>query len=63
MGGGFALLSAPQFDVQVSSVNYGEVPDHAAQRLAGACRIVASYGKRDRMTQGAYKDSTPHWNP
>ena len=52
MGGGFALLSAPQFDFQVSSVNYGEVPDNAAQRLAGACPIVASYGKRDRMMQG-----------
>jgi carboxymethylenebutenolidase len=52
MGGGFALLSAPQFDFQVASVNYGEVPDDAAQRLAGACPIVASYGKRDRMMQG-----------
>jgi carboxymethylenebutenolidase len=52
MGGGFALLSAPQFDFQVSSVNYGEVPDDADQRLAGACPIVASYGKRDRMMQG-----------
>jgi carboxymethylenebutenolidase len=52
MGGGFALLSAPQLDFQVSSVNYGEVPDDAAQRLAGACPIVASYGKRDRMMQG-----------
>jgi carboxymethylenebutenolidase len=52
MGGGFALLSAPQFDFQVSSVNYGEVPDDAAQRLAGACPIVASYGKRDRTMPG-----------
>jgi len=52
MGGGFALLAAPQFDFQVSSVNYGEVPDGAAQRLAGACPVVASYGKRDRMMQG-----------
>lgn len=52
MGGGFALLSAPQFDFQVSAVNYGEVPDDAAQRLAGACPIVASYGKRDRTLRG-----------
>jgi carboxymethylenebutenolidase len=52
MGGGFALLSAPRFDFEVSSVNYGEVPDDAVQRLAGACPIVASYGKRDRMMQG-----------
>ena len=52
MGGGFALLSAPRFDFQVSSVNYGDVPDDASQRLAGACPIVASYGARDRMMQG-----------
>ncbi len=52
MGGGFALLSAPRFAFQVSSVNYGEVPQDAAQRLAGACPIVASYGKRDRTLPG-----------
>jgi carboxymethylenebutenolidase len=52
MGGGFALLSAAQFDFQVSSVNYGEVPEDAAQRLAGACPIVASYGARDRTLPG-----------
>jgi carboxymethylenebutenolidase len=52
MGGGFALLSAPRFDFQAASVNYGEVPDDAARRLAGACPIVASYGKRDRTLPG-----------
>ena len=52
MGGGFALLSAPQFGFQVSAVNYGDVPDDAAQRLAGACPIVASYGKRDPTLKG-----------
>ncbi len=52
MGGGFALLCAPRFDFQVSSVNYGEVPEDAAERLAGACPIVASYGKRDRTLPG-----------
>ena len=52
MGGGFALLSAPRFDFQVSAVNYGEVPDDAARRLAGACPIVASYGARDRTLPG-----------
>jgi carboxymethylenebutenolidase len=52
MGGGFALLSAPQSPFQVSSVNYGEVPDEAVQRLAGACPIVASYGARDRTLKG-----------
>lgn len=48
MGGGFALLSAPRYDFGASSVNYGEVPKDAVQRLAGACPIVASYGRRDR---------------
>jgi carboxymethylenebutenolidase len=52
MGGGFALLCAPRYDFQASSVNYGEVPKDAAERLAGACPIVASYGTRDRGLQG-----------
>jgi carboxymethylenebutenolidase len=52
MGGGFALLSAPRYDFQAASVNYGEVPDDAVQRLAGACPVVASYGRRDRVLRG-----------
>jgi carboxymethylenebutenolidase len=52
MGGGFALLSAPRYDFQVASVNYGEVPDHAVERLAGACPVVASYGRRDPSLRG-----------
>jgi carboxymethylenebutenolidase len=52
MGGGFALLCAPRYAFQAASVNYGEVPRDAAERLAGACPIVASYGKRDRGLQG-----------
>ena len=52
MGGGFALLSAPRYDFQAASVNYGEVPDDAVQRLADACPIVASYGKRDLGLRG-----------
>ena len=48
MGGGFALLSAPRYDFAAASVNYGEVPGDALERLAGACPVVASYGKRDR---------------
>jgi carboxymethylenebutenolidase len=47
MGGGFALLSAPR-GFNAASVNYGEVPKDAASKLAGACPIVGSYGKRDR---------------
>ncbi len=52
MGGGFALLSAPLHDFQAASVNYGEVPDDAVRRLAGACPVVASYGRRDRALRG-----------
>jgi carboxymethylenebutenolidase len=52
MGGGFALLSAPQSDFAASAVNYGEVPKDAEARLAGACPIVASYGARDRTLRG-----------
>jgi carboxymethylenebutenolidase len=52
MGGGFALLSAPRYDFAAASVNYGEVPEDATERLAGACPVVASYGKRDRELPG-----------
>lgn len=55
MGGGFALLSAPRYDFAASSVNYGEVPSDAVGRLAGACPIVASYGRRDRGLAGRAK--------
>jgi carboxymethylenebutenolidase len=51
MGGGFALLSAPQLDFAAAAVNYGEVPKETA-RLAGACPVVGSYGKRDRAMPG-----------
>lgn len=52
MGGGFALLSAPRYDFAAASVNYGEVPQDALDRLSGACPIVASYGRRDRTLAG-----------
>ena len=53
MGGGFALLLAPRGAFDVSSVNYGEVPDDAVDVLAGSCPIVASFGAKDRMLRGA----------
>lgn len=52
MGGGFALLSAPRYDFAAASVNYGEVPEDARERLRGTCPIVASYGARDRSLPG-----------
>jgi carboxymethylenebutenolidase len=52
MGGGFALLCAPRYEFSAASVNYGEVPNDAEARLAGACPIVGSYGRRDRGLRG-----------
>jgi len=52
MGGGFALLVAPRgFDA--ASVNYGMLPKHRDEALAGACPIVCSYGRRDIANLGA----------
>ncbi len=55
MGGGFALLLAPDRGFQASSVNYGAAPKSAYDEgfLAGACPIVASYGAKDRSLRGA----------
>ncbi|HLM84678.1 MAG TPA: dienelactone hydrolase family protein [Solirubrobacteraceae bacterium] len=52
MGGGFALLCAPRGGFAVASVNYGDVPGDAAERLAGACPVVGSYGGKDRGLRG-----------
>jgi carboxymethylenebutenolidase len=52
MGGGFALLAATRgFDV--SAPSYGMLPQDAEEVLAGACPVVASYGRRDRALRGA----------
>jgi carboxymethylenebutenolidase len=52
MGGGFALLTANRgFDV--SSVNYGSLPEDIDAVLAGACPVVGSYGAKDRTLKGA----------
>ena len=52
MGGGFALMTASRgFDV--SSVNYGNLPEDLDAALGGACPIVGSYGARDRSLKGA----------
>lgn len=47
MGGGFALMAADGKGFDVASVNYGQLPRHLDEVLAGACPIVASYGGRD----------------
>ncbi len=55
MGGGLALLLAPDRGFAASSVNYGTASKNAytASFLTGACPIVASYGGRDRSLRGA----------
>lgn len=52
LGGGFALALASDHGFDASSVNYGGVPKHAEEAVAGACPIVGSYGGRDRSLRG-----------
>jgi carboxymethylenebutenolidase len=52
IGGGFALLNASA-GYDAAAVNYGQLPRHLDETLAGACPIVASYGGRDPSLRGA----------
>ncbi len=47
LGGGFALLTAPQgFDA--AAPFYGALPEPLPEALRGSCPVVGSYGTRDR---------------
>jgi len=47
MGGGFALMLAPDPDFSAASVNYGGLTRDIECRLVKSCPIVASYGAKD----------------
>lgn len=54
LGGGLALLLAPQGGYAASSVNYGSAGDdvYSAGFLHTSCPIVGSYGAKDRSMRG-----------
>ena len=53
MGGSFALLLAPRGAYEASAPNYGNVPKDVDELLAGACPIVASFGRKDPLLREA----------
>lgn len=54
MGGAFALLLAtPNRGFSASAPNYGQIPKDADEFFAGACPIVASFGKKDSSLRNA----------
>jgi carboxymethylenebutenolidase len=55
MGGGLALLSAPDGGFDASSVNYGSTGGwfYSPEVLRGACPVVGSFGGKDKGLKGA----------
>ena len=55
LGGGYALVLAPDGAFAASSVNYGTASKTAytAESLRGACPVVGSFGGEDRSLRGA----------
>ena len=56
MGGGLALLMAPDGGFDASSVNYGSAPGgwfYSPEVLRGACPVVGSFGAKDKTLKGA----------
>ncbi|MGF0253491.1 dienelactone hydrolase family protein [Rhodococcus erythropolis] len=51
MGGGFAMVSAGDFDA--ASVNYGQLPRKLDEAVVDACPIVGSFGGNDFSLRGA----------
>lgn len=51
MGGGFAMVSAGDFDA--ASVNYGQLPRKLDVAVANSCPVVGSFGRRDPSLRGA----------
>jgi carboxymethylenebutenolidase len=54
MGGGLALLLAPDRGFAASSVNYGSTSKrhYTADALRGACPVIGSFGGKDTMLRG-----------
>ncbi len=52
MGGGFALMLAPRGLYDAAAPSYGAVDDALLDKMATACPVVASYGRRDRSLRG-----------